>query len=160
MPGKRSRPGTLGRLGRLGKPGKPGRPGRGKPGRPGRPGRPGWPAPQAGQAGQAGHVGQAGQAGQGRPKAARHFRAQVHHPKTMADSFPNGFIWAPFCPDLDQATCQPRCLHLARFCLCQIDVLGRGSKTGQAGQAWQAGQAGQAGSTQMPPFGTFLFVPN
>ena len=82
------------------------------------PGRPGWPGPQAGQA---------GQAGQGRPKAAGQFRAQVHAHKTMADLCPNGFIWIPFCPALDQTICEPRYLHLAHFCLCQMDVLRRGS---------------------------------
>ena len=26
----------------------------------------------------------------------------------MADLFPNGFIWTPLCPDLDQALREPR----------------------------------------------------
>ena len=51
-----------------------------------------WRADQAGQAGQAG---------------------QAH--KTMADLFPNGFIWSLFCPDLEEAICEPRYTHLAHF---------------------------------------------
>ena len=31
------------------------------------------------------------------------FPARVHHSKAMADLLPNGFIWALFCPDLDQS---------------------------------------------------------
>ena len=42
----------------------------------------------------------------------------------MADLFPNGFIWTPFCPDLDQAIFEPRytfpklwqiCFQMASF---------------------------------------------
>ena len=36
------------------------------------------------------------------------FRAQVHFPKAMAELLPVGFIWIPFCPDLDQAIFEPR----------------------------------------------------
>ena len=35
-------------------------------------------------------------------------RAQVHLPKAVTDLLPYGFIWTPFCPDLDQATFAPR----------------------------------------------------
>ena len=31
-----------------------------------------------------------------------HFRTQVHLPKTMPNVLPYGFIWTPFCPDLDK----------------------------------------------------------
>ena len=36
-----------------------------------------------------------------------HFRTQMHLPETMADLLPDGFIWTPFCPDLDQAIFEP-----------------------------------------------------
>ena len=36
-----------------------------------------------------------------------HFRNQVHHPKTMADVLPYGFICTPFYPDLDQPFSTP-----------------------------------------------------
>ena len=39
----------------------------------------------------------------GKLDSRQQFRAQVHYPKTMAELFPNGFIWTPVCPDLDQA---------------------------------------------------------
>ena len=31
----------------------------------------------------------------------------MHLPETMADLFPDGFIWTPFCPDLDQPIFEP-----------------------------------------------------
>ena len=37
-----------------------------------------------------------------------HFRTQIHLPKAIADLLPDGFIWTPFCPDMDQATWNPR----------------------------------------------------
>ena len=36
-----------------------------------------------------------------------HFRIQRHHPKAMSDLLPDGFIWIPFNPDLDQAMFEP-----------------------------------------------------
>ena len=53
-----------------------------------------------------------------------HFRAQVYPPKAMANLLPYGFLWTPFCPDLDQAILEPRytfpkvwqiCFHMASF---------------------------------------------
>ena len=38
-----------------------------------------------------------------------HFRTQMHLPETMADLLPDGFIWTPFCPDLNRATFEPGC---------------------------------------------------
>ena len=38
---------------------------------------------------------------------AGQFRARVDHPKAMADLLRNGFIWTPFCPDLDQTLFEP-----------------------------------------------------
>ena len=37
-----------------------------------------------------------------------HFRAQVYLHKTIADLLPYGFIWTPFCPDLDQVIFAPK----------------------------------------------------
>ena len=36
-----------------------------------------------------------------------HIRTQMHLPETVADLLPDGFIWTPFCPDLDQAIFEP-----------------------------------------------------
>ena len=36
------------------------------------------------------------------------FRTRIHLPETIADLLPYGFIWTPFCPDLDQAIFKPR----------------------------------------------------
>ena len=37
-----------------------------------------------------------------------HFRTQIHLSKTVADLLPYGFIWTPFCPDIDQAIFKPK----------------------------------------------------
>ena len=53
-----------------------------------------------------------------------HFQAQVHLPKSITNLLPYGFIWTPFCPNIDQAIFEPRytfpkplqiCSHMASF---------------------------------------------
>ena len=53
-----------------------------------------------------------------------HFRTRIHFPKAMADLRQYGFIWTPFCADLDQSIFEDRytppklwqiCFHMASF---------------------------------------------
>ena len=48
----------------------------------------------------------------------RHFQTQTHHPKALADLLPDGFIWTPFRPDLDQAILEPRYTFPKRWQIC------------------------------------------
>ena len=47
-----------------------------------------------------------------------HFRTQMHLPETMTDLLPDGFIWIPFCPDLNRATFEPRCTFPKLWPIC------------------------------------------
>ena len=47
---------------------------------------------------------------------ASHFKARIHLHKTMAGLLSNCFIWTPFCPDLDQASFEPR--YICITCPC------------------------------------------
>ena len=54
-----------------------------------------------------------------------HFRIRRHIPKAMADSLPGGFIWTPFCPDLDQAIVESSCTFPKLWQMCSQMALFR-----------------------------------